>query len=274
MEKTEITVSVSKWHPWLAVQGEPGFYIPPGIPLRVPDLERGGSKIVGARLADLEVSALGKTWRHAFAFGLLDPQTPEGPSPLAVVCNPLDDSTEVPEVLKSFEALKTIRDAVCRLAQTIPGGYHAAAGVKPAPEGKPTKPGPAKAPTSGTAPTFPPAAAAIRPTTPPAPVPPAVTFEGLVDELVKAGSPRGAAVTRVVSERPDLHEQFLARINPGATLARPAERMAPPIPAGMTFEGEVEKLVKAGRKRSDAIAAVVSSHPDLHQQYLERINSR
>jgi signal peptide peptidase SppA len=59
--------------------------------------------------------------------------------------------------------------------------------------------------------------------------------------------------------------------NPSVGTAEPAVATDP---AKTTFEAEVQKLIDAGKSRGEATKTVITESPDLHAEYLDRINNR
>lgn len=87
---------------------------------------------------------------------------------------------------------------------------------------------------------------------------------------IKAGSSESEAFKAFFQAEKDRKATGLQAL---AAAAPPAiGHTAPTTGAETTFEIEVEKLVKAGAKRSAAISSVVAAHPILHEAYLARIN--
>lgn len=109
--------------------------------------------------------------------------------------------------------------------------------------------------------------------------------EALIQAVIAAERARVSAIQARCAQvgMSDLSSSLIAS---GATLAQanaaivdawvaqggPEIRHAPDVLAPTDFEAKVAEAVAAGKSRGQAIRAVAAEHPELHRQYLARIN--
>lgn len=90
-----------------------------------------------------------------------------------------------------------------------------------------------------------------------------MNFEQAVDQQMAKGKSRGQAIAHVSRERPDLHADYIQRVN--------AEKPDPPKKLSR-FDSLVSQYMATGLSKGKAILQVAYNHPYEHAEYIREVN--